>query len=547
MVEVIRLSSSVVPSTQESAGGELGFFTQFNGQVRDPIYGYIDYTKELEGVVMDSWVLQRLRYIYQLQAAHFVYPGATHSRFSHSIGVMYSSFKYSSFILRSIQYSNLPSDVLSSVRSRQREIITAARLLGLLHDIGHGPFSHAFDKYVYKTRRFLGFRVGNHEVVGYLIYRDYLRDLIERALLENKATLSLDPEYLLSLLDSGLKPPRGMYAYTDLVSKGLLSSSDFYSGGVGFDNVVRMIVRDYIYTSDIMDYLKRDSYFTGVPVGQINDDWIVRNSFIIYRGSEPTIAISMKALDEVSRLFDARRIMYKYVYLHPVNVAFVETIGSLLDCVKSTIVNHLDKMLMDKGGLSEYIALTDHSIYAKLQELLLKNPSEYECEDKAFARKALESLFYHRKPVWKLITRFTYDLEEAKVLFGEIGTDVYSAIKKRIGEELASRYSAKGISEVDIEIMVDKIDVFPTAGGELFNRIEIVDVKDGKIIPHASKTFEEFARDYGLKSEALISLYISRDKYKALEGGDIENIIAIAKSIIDNSIRGRRREAPETS
>jgi hypothetical protein len=45
----------------------------------------------------------------------------------------------------------------------------------------------------------------------------------------------------------------------------------------------------------------------------------------------------------------------------------------------------------------------------------------------------------------------------------------------------------------------------------------------------------------------LISLYISRDKYKALEGGDIENIIAIAKSIIDNSIMGRRREAPETS
>ena len=156
-------------------------------------------------------------------------------------------------------------------------------------------------------------------------------------------------------------------------------------------------------------------------------------------------------------------------------------------------------------------------------------------------------MFYHRKPVWKLITRFTYDLEEAKVLFGEIGADVYSAIKKRIGEELASRYSAKGVSERDIEIMVDKIDVFPTAGGELFNRIEIVDVKDGKIIPHTSKTFEEFARDYGLKSEALISLYISRDKYKALEGGDIENIIAIAKSIIDNSIMGRRREAPETS
>ncbi|MEM2645359.1 MAG: hypothetical protein QXP03_04720, partial [Desulfurococcaceae archaeon] len=102
---------------------EHGHFTvtSFNGQVRDPIYGYIDYIKELEGVIMDSWVLQRLRYIYQLQAAHFVYPGATHTRFSHSLGVMYSSYKYITFLLRSVYASIISSKAVEELRKKYKE------------------------------------------------------------------------------------------------------------------------------------------------------------------------------------------------------------------------------------------------------------------------------------------------------------------------------------------------------------------------------------------------------------------------------------------
>jgi len=101
--------------------------------------------------------------------------------------------------------------------------------------------------------------------------------------------------------------------------RGYWEKNEFYDGrSGGLDRVVRMIVRDYIYTSDIMDYLKRDSYYTGVPVGEINDDWIMRNSYIVGDDTGPTLGVSSKALDEVARLFDARKLMYKYVYLHPV-------------------------------------------------------------------------------------------------------------------------------------------------------------------------------------------------------------------------------------
>jgi HD superfamily phosphohydrolase len=547
MTDVVHLASTPTPQVGPSESVEPSPMLLFTGQVRDPIYGYVDYIKELEGVVMDSWVLQRLRYIFQLQAAHFVYPGATHTRFSHSVGVMFSSYKYISFLLRSTLSARIEGEIAREARSRQRELIIAARLLGLLHDIGHGPFSHAFDRYVYKTRRFLDFKVGNHEVVTYILYRDFLKGLIERLALESRKSLGVDPEYLLEVVDTGVKPPRGMLEHTDLVVKGVLSKSEFYEDVEGPQRVVRLVVRDYIYTSDIMDYLKRDSFYTGVPVGQINDDWIVRNSFIVYRDEKPTIAVASKALDEVARLFDARMIMYKYVYLHPVNVAFVETIGRLLECIKSAIVSRLEKVFTPGGRVEEYASLTDFSIYSKLQELLLKSPSEYECEDKSFARAALESLFYNRKPVWKLIKRFTYSLEEAKVFYGGIGPEAQRAVIEKVKREIASRYSSKNISEDDVEIIFDKIDVFPTASEELVKGIEVVDVKAGEVIDQRFLTYEEFAKEYGLRSEALISLYMNREKYKNLTGKDLENIVDTTRNIIEGTFKYRRREAPETS
>jgi len=525
-------------------------FTPFNAQVRDPIYGYIDYVKELEGSVMDSWVLQRLRYIYQLQAAHFVYPGATHTRFSHALGVMHSSYRYISFVIRTAAITgSLSEEARKTAIEKQRELIFATRLLGLLHDIGHGPFSHAFDKYVLSKKEFLNYVVGNHEVLSYILYRDYLRDLIESKLLENRNSLRVDPDFTLELLDRGMMPPRGMQKYTDLVSRGVLSAEEFYDPEkyCGLELVARLVVRDYIYTSDIMDYLKRDSYFTGVPIGQINDEWIMRNSYIVEKDSKSLIAVTSKTLDEIARLLDARKMMYKYVYLHPVNVAFIETIGKLLPCVKSRITSILERVLEGREKLVNYLVLTDSALYSELQRLLVEGSSSYECEDKTLAKMALESLFYQRKPLWKLVKRFTYSLDEARVLFSSIGPQVQDIVKSRIRSEVASTLSSKGVSEQDIEVYIDKIEVYPSAGSEVVNALEVIEVKDGKIIHEKSLSFEEFAKEYGLIPEALISVYINRDRYKKLDESSLNKVIEISGSIIESSIKIKKREAPETS
>lgn len=523
---------------------------EVTGQIKDPIYGYIDYVKGLEDAIIDSWPLQRLRYIYQLQSAHFIYPGATHTRFDHSIGVMHASYKYITYLAKSSRADLVPNDIATEISVKYREIVFATRILGLLHDIGHGPFSHAFDKYVFKTRNFLPYRVGNHEVFGYIIYKYYLRSLIEGVLKERARVDGFDVEYTLSILDEVMKPPSGMYDFTELTSKGLLKRDDFYdpSKSHGVENIARLVVRDYVYTSDIMDYLKRDSYFTGVPIGDINDEWILRNSYIVQVDGKILPGITSKALDEIARLFDARKIMYKSVYLHPANLAFVEMLGRLLNCVKSKIASKLEEALADPGKLVKYLGLNDHAIYAMLQELYISDLAGAECEDKGFAREALEGLFIQRKPLWKQLKRISIDLRRASHVFSpRFGEAIIRKIIEEINQEVYAKLGGEKVQPGDINVIVEKIDIYPSAGAELVNYLAVIEVKDGKVLEVAKKGLEEFAREAGLIPEALFNIYIARSKYKRLSDTDIKFISEKSAEIINDAIKGYMREAPETS
>jgi len=149
--------------------------------------------------------------------------------------------------------------------------------------------------------------------------------------------------------------------------------------------------------------------------------------------------------------------------------------------------------------------------------------------------------------MWKLVKRFTYDLDEARVLFSSIGARVQEIVKSEIKIEVVKSLSDKGISEHDIEVYIDKVEVYPSAGSEIINSLEVIEVKDGRIVYEKSLPFEEFAKEYGLIPEALISVYINREKYKKLDESSLNKIIEISESIIESSFKIKRREAPETS
>ena len=142
--------------------------------IADPIHRYIQFTvpqkkgEVTEKALIDSPWVQRLRYIYQLQSARWVYPSAEHSRFQHSLGAMHMAGEFAKHLYPSLR------KVLGDECPSAPFIEEYMRVTGLLHDIGHGPFGHFFDD------NFLANYDLTHEDLGQTIIQNHLGDIIRQ-------------------------------------------------------------------------------------------------------------------------------------------------------------------------------------------------------------------------------------------------------------------------------------------------------------------------------------------------------------------------------
>ena len=215
----------------------------------DPVYGFITIPEEIIFDVIEHPYFQRLRRIKQLGLTHLVYPGALHTRFHHSLGAMHLMGKA---LLELQQKGHKISD---------NETI-GAQLAVLLHDIGHGPYSHALENAIVKGV--------HHEEISTI----FIKRLNE--LFKGKLKLALK-------------------IFEDQYSKRFfhkLISSQF--------------------DMDRLDYLKRDSFFTGVSEGIVNYERLLNMLEIV--NDEPVI--EAKGIYSVEKFITARRLMYWQVYLH---------------------------------------------------------------------------------------------------------------------------------------------------------------------------------------------------------------------------------------
>jgi HD superfamily phosphohydrolase len=213
--------------------------------IRDPLYGYISVTEdELRVIGMPS--VQRLRCVQQLGLSSAVYPGATHTRFEHSLGVMHLAGE------------------LSESLGLSHEKTQAYRLAGLLHDVGHAPFSHATE---YMMEAYLGI---THEEQSCRIV-----DAIASSL---GSQFPADPSF---------------------VKDAILGNTryDIVAGNVDVDR---------------MDYLRRDALATGIPHGQIDTETVIRFA----QRMDDDIVFSHKSLQGIEDLFSARNAMNKSIYQH---------------------------------------------------------------------------------------------------------------------------------------------------------------------------------------------------------------------------------------
>ena len=273
------------------------------GEIKDPVQGYIWFT-EIEKKLIDSAPMQRLRGVKQLAGAELTYPGAIHTRFIHSLGVMH--------------ISGLIGEHLLEKGYTSKDDVQILRLAGLLHDVGHGPFSHAFDeileKYTRKTHESLTKWLVNESIIG---------ELLE---------------------DNGFSKEK-----ISLLAVGLNQEVPFFN----------QIICGH-FASDIMDYLIRDSYFAGVEYGYFDVHRLVSSLDLI---DNTLVADYSDALGVLESFIIARIEMFNVVYFHRSVRAANIMLTRAMDFAHETL------RLLDFNSVEDFLNMVDERIIFKLLSL----------------------------------------------------------------------------------------------------------------------------------------------------------------------------------
>jgi HD superfamily phosphohydrolase len=273
---------------RRSRGYERTEGIQGTGLIADPIYHYMVMTDRIEGerterdVIDTPWV-QRLRRIFQLQSARWVFPTAEHTRFQHSLGTMHVAGAFSEQLYPSL-YKIFKADLPSFPY-----VDELLRLAGLLHDTGHGPFCHFFDE------QYLSRFPTNHEEIGQHIIQKRISPLLKsirrspHGRFENAEVL--DPEQVAFLIKrprkrEGQRHPRWL-------------------------NFLQQLFRG-IFTFDNIDYVLRDAYMTGVSIGPV--DWRRLLYYTSFR--KEGLILDKRGMDALAMFLNARLYLYSNVYYH---------------------------------------------------------------------------------------------------------------------------------------------------------------------------------------------------------------------------------------
>lgn len=271
------------------------------GFIKDPIHGYIQISGT-ERDLIDTYPVQRLRRIRQLAGSEFVYPAANHTRFEHVLGAMY---------LAGALGNALPAD-LSDHQVQQ------LRLAALLHDIGHGPFSHVFEPL---TIRHL--KKTHEDFVPWLVAETEIAEKLERA--------GFNPRTL------------GRLAVGRLADKNRPFLDQVISSSVDVDK---------------MDFLVRDSFHTGAGYGSIDVHRLLYTMDIL----DGNLSVDGTAVATLESFLLARIESFRTIYFHRASRAVQIMIVKALEAAKDELG------LLNFDGPADFLKLDDYKVWAELRE-----------------------------------------------------------------------------------------------------------------------------------------------------------------------------------
>lgn len=315
------------------------------GEIKDPIYGYV-YITETEKNIIDSFPVQRLRRLRQLAGAEYVYPAANHTRFEHSVGVMYLAGKL-------VQNSNL-SQYLSEDEAQM------VKISALLHDVGHGAFSHIFEQLLNK---FLG--KSHEDMTKWIVEKSELNDILEK--------LGFSPKAISKLAIGELNKPRK--AFIDQI---IQSSVDV----------------------DKLDFIVRDTYHTGAEYGYVDIFRLIHTLDLI----DENLAVNIGAISALESFIIARVESFKSIYFHRVGRAVQIMLAQAMEKANEELG------LTDFKTTEEYLALDDYTVWTMLRKCEKSREIIEDIERRRLLKCAYEKTFYEKNG---LIARI-FDVEELR-------------------------------------------------------------------------------------------------------------------------------------
>ncbi|MCF8380341.1 MAG: HD domain-containing protein [Bacteroidales bacterium] len=369
--------------------------------INDPIYGFISFPFGIHYEIIEHPYFQRLRRINQLGLTNYVYPGANHTRFQHALGcghLMWQAIQ----VLRSKEIE---------ISDHEAESVISAMLL---HDIGHGPFSHSLENSIISGT--------DHEKLS-LIFMNTLNEIFEGRL--SLAIQIFKNEYHKRFL------------------------FQLVSGQLDMDR---------------LDYLKRDSYFTGVTEGVIGSDRIIK----MLNVADDELVVDSKGIYSVEKFLVARRLMYWQVYLHKTVLA-----------AEHLLINTLKraKELSDSG---EKLFATEALSYFLTKKEFDKNLSQetltfFSLLDDGDILISAKSWMKHKDPI---LSRLAGWLINRKLFAIRLqNNDFPLAEKDKIKEAIINHY---GISESEVKYLMPTGDICNMAYNSSDEKIRILQ-KNGSL------------------------------------------------------------------
>jgi len=370
----------------------------FRKIINDPVYGFITIDDELILKVIAHPYYQRLRRIHQMAMALLVYPGAVHTRLHHSLGAYH-----------------LMRNALHELKNKGVEITQAeeqgAKIAILLHDIGHGPFSHALENVLLEKM--------HHEAISLMLMKELNKQF------DGQLQMALD-------------------IFTNEYPKKFLHQ--LVSGQLDVDR---------------MDYLTRDSFFSGVSEGVIGYDRILK-MLTVHNGE---LMVEEKGIYSIEKFLVSRRLMYWQVYLHKTVVCAEQMLVRIIKRAKhikaltQMPLNQFINEPVSSVSLEQFCTLDDYDVMAAIKGWCNHEDKILSFLSKSILNRELLKVKYYAEPIEKkwveektieAIQKMNISAEEASwlVFTGIASGSTYNFEDERINI-LFKDGSVKDISEVD--------------------------------------------------------------------------------------------------